>query len=131
MKNLTRISDSEWQVMRVIWDTPNLTATDVCAQLSEATDWNQKTVNTFLSRLESKGALTSDKIGRVKHYRALASETECQQQESSFFLKKVFRGKVGPALLHFVEREHLSADDIERLRKLIDQPDNNPKHPES
>jgi len=127
MKNLTRISDSEWQVMRVIWDTPNLPATEICSRLSDAAEWSQKTVNTFLSRLESKGALISEKIGRVKHFRAIVSESECQQQESDFFLKKVFRGRVGPALLHFVEREDLSEADIEQLRKLIDQPTNSKK----
>ena len=75
MKNLTRISDSEWQVMRVIWDTANITAKELCAKLPSSYDWSQKTVNTFLSRLESKGILS----------------------------KKVFRGKVGPALLHLLD----------------------------
>ena len=120
MKNLTRISDSEWQVMRVIWDQPSITATDVFHQLSDSNEWSQKTVNTFLTRLESKGVLGSEKIGRLKHYTALVSESQCQQKESEFFLKKVFRGKVGPALLHFAEQETLSEDDIAQLRKLID-----------
>ena len=127
MKILTRISDSEWQVMSVIWDHPALTSTEICTRLSDSNEWSQKTVNTFLSRLESKGVLDSEKIGRVKHYTALVSENQCQQKESEFFLKKVFRGKVGSALLHFAEQEDLTEEDIAKLRELIDSPKSSKK----
>jgi len=122
MKSLNRISDSEWSVMRVIWDHPGSTASEVLPKIDPAFNWSQKTVNTFIARLEKKGALKSDKIGRVKHYYALLSEAQCQRSESEFFLKKVFQGKVGPALLHFAENEDLSDEEIQQLRKLIDTP---------
>ena len=122
MKKQIRISDSEWHIMRVLWDHPSITSGDVYSKLSPSLEWSQKTVNTFLARLESKGIITADKIGRLKHYSACLTESECQKHESEFFLKKVFRGKASAALLHFVKREDLTDADIEVLRKLINQP---------
>ena len=122
MKKQIRISDSEWFIMRVLWDHPSLSSGEVCDQLSPSLEWSQKTVNTFLARLESKRIIAAEKIGRLKHYSACLTESECQKHESEFFLKKVFRGKASAALLHFVKREDLTDADIEVLRKLIDQP---------
>lgn len=124
MKKNKRISDSEWNIMRVVWDHPNLPASEVLTHLPSSLIWSQKTINTFLARLEKKGVIGASKIGRVKHYKACLSESECQRTESEFFLKKVFQGKVGPALLHFVENEELSADEMTKLRELINKPTN-------
>lgn len=121
MKKNNRISDAEWQVMRVIWDQPGLAASEVLNALSSSSNWSQNTVNTFLVRLEKKGIISSKKLGRIKHYEAIASELKCQRAEGEFFLKKVFKGKVGPALLHFVKNEQLSEDEIAKLHNEIDK----------
>jgi BlaI family penicillinase repressor len=41
----------------------------------------------------------------------------------SQFLKKVFRGEVAPLMLHFIENEDLSEDDIDELKQLLDKKD--------
>ena len=51
-----RISESEWDVMTVIWADPGATAQDVHHELAE-TGWTLRTVKSFLSRLVKKGAL--------------------------------------------------------------------------
>ncbi|MCG8526006.1 MAG: BlaI/MecI/CopY family transcriptional regulator [Opitutales bacterium] len=121
MKSPQRISDSEWQVMRVIWECPGLHAIDIHSRLDASLEWSQKTVNTFLARLEKKLVIRSEKIGRMKHYHPEVSEEECQQAESSQFLEKVFRGNAGMALLHFAENEELSDEEVQKLREIIDK----------
>ena len=82
--------------------------------------WKQKTVNTFLVRLETKGVITSKRAGRANVYRTLYTEKECRRFEGSQFLSKVFRGQVAPMMLHFIENEELSESDIDMLKKLLD-----------
>lgn len=117
-----RISDSEWEVMKAVWDHEPLTAVEVLKQLPHD-QWKQKTVNTFLTRLESKGVIRSERVGRANVYRSLMSEKECRGMEGSQFLKKVFRGEVAPLMLHFIENEDLSEDDVAELKQLLEKKD--------
>ncbi|MEM9157832.1 MAG: BlaI/MecI/CopY family transcriptional regulator [Verrucomicrobiota bacterium] len=117
-----KISDSEWEVMKVLWDHEPMTAVDVLERLPHE-QWKQKTVNTFLARLEAKGIVSSQREGRANVYRSLLSEGECRRVEGSHFLSKVFRGKVAPMMLHFLETEDLSDEDVAELKQLLERKD--------
>ena len=119
MSDAPRISDAEWEVMKALWDHEPMTAVDVLARLPHE-QWKQKTVNTFLVRLEAKGVISSKRVGRANVYRTLYTENECRRFEGSQFLSKVFRGEVAPMMLHFIESEELSDSDIAELKKLLD-----------
>ncbi len=119
MSNAPRISDSEWEVMKALWDHEPMTAVEVLERLPHD-QWKQKTVNTFLVRLEAKGVIASKRVGRANVYHSLLSENECRRFEGSQFLSKVFRGEVAPMMLHFIENEELSSEDIDELKRLLD-----------
>ena len=108
--------------MKAVWDHEPLTAVEVLKQLPHD-QWKQKTVNTFLTRLEAKGVIRSERVGRANVYRSLMSEKQCRGMEGSQFLKKVFRGEVAPLMLHFIENEDLSEGDIAELKQLLDKKD--------
>ena len=50
------LSNSEWKLMRRLWDRAPSTITELTAALREETGWSKNTVITMLSRLEAKGA---------------------------------------------------------------------------
>jgi len=120
MSQSPKISDAEWEVMKVIWDHAPMTSTEVLKSLPHD-NWKQKTVNTFLARLEQKGVLSSRREGRANVYSALLSESACRNSEGSHFLSKVFRGEVAPMMLHFIENEDLSENELEELRSLLNR----------
>lgn len=115
-----KISDAEWEVMKVVWDHAPMTAAEVLERLAHD-QWKQKTVNTFLARLEVKGVIESRREGRANVYSSLLSESECCRVEGSHFLSKVFRGKVAPMMLHFIENEELSDKELQELRIILEQ----------
>lgn len=119
MEKSPKISDSEWEVMKILWDHEPITAVEVLERLTHD-QWKQKTVNTFLARLETKGIIGSKRQGRANVYTSLLSESECCRDEGRHFLKKVFRGKVAPMMLHFIENESLSEEEISELRDLLE-----------
>ena len=104
----------------MLWDHEPMTAVEVLSRLPHDL-WKQKTVNTFLVRLEGKGVIASKREGRANVYHSILSESECRHAEGSQFLSKVFRGEVAPMMLHFIENEDLSANDIVELRRLLDE----------
>ena len=120
MEKGPKISDAEWEVMKVVWDHAPMAATEVLDRLPHD-QWKQKTVNTFLARLEAKGVVESRRKGRANVYWPLLSESECRRAEGNHFLSKVFRGKVAPLMLHFIENEELSDREISELRSILER----------
>lgn len=122
MKNVPRISDTEWEIMRIIWLKHPLTANEVIEQLAAAdVGWHPKTARTLLARLVQKGALGYEARGRTYVYSPLVSEEECVATASESFLDRVFGGSLRPMLAHFVERQKLTRKDLEELEKLLDE----------
>jgi BlaI family penicillinase repressor len=120
MKKVPRISETEWEVMKVVWAKAPCSAGDVIRALTRAdATWHPKTIKTFLSRLARKGALGFRKEGRAYFYRPLVTENECVAAASESFLDRVFGGSLKPMLAHFVDRKKLSAAEIRELKELL------------
>ncbi len=121
MNKAPQISDAEWEVMKVLWKTSPLTATEVAEEVCERMSWHPKTVKTLLSRLVKKGALRFKEEGNRYLYRPAVARERFIEQESASFVDRVFGGNAAPMLLHFVEKTELSDRDIEELRAILER----------
>jgi BlaI family penicillinase repressor len=115
------ISDAEWRVMQVIWERKTATAAEVIVALAPATRWRHRTVRTLLTRLVEKGVLTAEAQGNRYLYRPLVSRSKCIRSESQSFLNKVFGGDAADLLVHFVRHADISPEQIEELKRLLDE----------
>lgn len=116
---LPRISDAEWAVMKVLWGRGALTTSQIVAELKQSTDWKPQTVHTLLARLAQKGALNVTKRNREHEYRARVSEAECEHAITRSFLTRFFDGQLSTLVARFVEREKLSAKQIDELKRIL------------
>jgi BlaI family transcriptional regulator, penicillinase repressor len=123
VKRIPKISDTEWEVMRVIWRQHPITAGEVISQLAarDAT-WHPKTARTLLARLVEKKALDYEPQGRSYVYKPRVTEAECTAAASGSFVERVFGGSLKPMLLHFIEQRQISREDLDELRALLDRP---------
>jgi BlaI family penicillinase repressor len=115
------ISSAEWIVMKVLWNSGTATANQVVEALQAKMEWKPKTIHTLLRRLVQKHALAYDKIGREFHYRPLVDADHYAHFVSRSFLDRFFGGRLAPFLACLLEREKLSAEEIEELRRILDQ----------
>ena len=121
-KRIPRISETEWEVMRVLWARSPRSANEVIECLQGAGPRrNARTIKTFLTRLVSKGALGYSKEGRSYLYRPLVKEDECVDAASESFLDRVFGGSLKPMLAHFVETRKLSREEVRELKELLEK----------
>jgi len=121
MKTVPRISDTEWEVMRIIWGRHPITASEIIdALIAQDPSWHPKTARTLLARLVRKKALDYEASGRTYVYSPLVSEPECITTASESFLDRVFGGSLTPMLAHFVERRKLTREDLEELSQLLE-----------
>lgn len=119
MSDLPKISESEWLIMKVIWDENPITSSRVVEVLSGSTPWKPKTIKTLLSRLVKKGAVGHKNEGRGYLYYPLIEETVLVKAESQSFLKRVFRGALKPMIATMVESEDLSQKELDELKRLL------------
>ena len=115
-----QISDAEWVVMKVVWDKAPVTTNQVVESLGDRTRWKPKTIHTLLSRLVRKGAVEFEKKGREYLFRPKVSAEECEHAASRSFLQQFFDGELAPFLARFVEREKLTAQEIEELKRILE-----------
>ena len=122
MKKTPRISETEWEVMKVVWAEAPCSAGQIIQRLTRLDPtWHPKTVKAFLSRLVKKRVLGFKKEGRAYLYRPLVREGESVDAASESFLERVFGGSLKPMLAHFVERKRLSREDIQELKELLEK----------
>ncbi len=122
MKRLPRISDAEWQVMQVVWlASSGLTADEVIEALKGKVAWNARTIRTLINRLLQKKALKYEKEGRKYRYFPAVKQDQCVRQERRSFVQRVYGGTVAPMLAAFIDDAQLSHEDIEELKRMLDQ----------
>lgn len=118
-----QISDAESVVMEVLWGRSPLGADEVVAELSARSDWAEPTIKTLLNRLLKKGALRAKRDGRRYLYSPVLTRDAWVASQSEGVLDRLFGGRVAPLVAHFSERGKLSQDDIDELRRLIGEID--------
>jgi BlaI family penicillinase repressor len=121
MKQLPKISESEWLVMQVLWEKNPLTANEIVEKLSGKTKWKPKTIKTLITRLTNKGAIKYEKEGRLYKYYPAVSKDVCVRMERRSFVRRVYGGISKPMVASFLEDAELSADDIAELKKILDE----------
>jgi len=121
MKRTPKISEAEWEVMKVLWKTSPRTANDIVKELTGKTAWKRETIRTLINRLVSKKVLKFEKKGRQYHYCPRVNEAECIRAETESFVRRFGAGSIEPMLAAFVEEKELSAERIARLRQLLDE----------
>jgi BlaI family transcriptional regulator, penicillinase repressor len=119
---VSRISEAEWKVMKVLWASKDpIAAYDIIQVLAQTEDWKPETIKTLLNRLVKKGALGYEKYKNLYLYYALASESDCIRAESETFLARFFDGALEPMLAHFVEEHPLTPAQIKELKRILDK----------
>lgn len=121
MQDRPKISDAEWQVMKVLWEESPVTANQIVDKLTVETEWKPKTIRTLINRLASKKAIDFDKDGRQYMYYPVLSEEECVRQETRSFMSRVRAGALKPMLAAFLEEENLTQEEIEELKSILDK----------
>ena len=115
----TRISGAESQVMEALWRKGPLTPDGIVAEVGDAHGWAPGTVKTLITRLLRKKAIEGRREADGYLYRPLLSRTDYVQSESQSLVDRLFDGEVAPLVAHFAEHRALTSKDIQVLKKLI------------
>ena len=118
------LGEAELPVLRALWDGGPATVREVLNHLhTQGRRVAYTTVLTFLTRLEQKGFVKSDKSGLAYVYRAAVTRNQVTRSRLQTMLNELFDGEAAPLVLQLMKTERFSAQEIAELQKHIDQLD--------
>lgn len=112
-----KLFDSELKVMDVIWKEGDIPAKRVAEVLTKELGWNKNTTYTLIKRCIKKGALGRSEPNFMCH--ALIPKEEVQEAETDELINKVYDGSVDKLFSALLGRKKLSAEQIEKLKKIV------------
>ena len=114
-----KISDSELEVMKVLWRAEDALPGNVIREtLQKDRGWEPTTVKTLIGRLVAKGAVRQEKRN-VFYYSPLIGEEEYNAWATDNLIRKLYHGSARDLVAALVQSDGLSRDDIEELRNMF------------
>lgn len=116
---VSKITDSEVEVMRVLWKAGNeLPIAEIRKTLERESKWETSTIKTLLRRLCEKGVVESIKK-EVFYYRPLVSEAEYNEYTTQSLIDKLYSGSAKNLVASLLGSKKLKESDIEELRSMF------------
>ena len=101
----------------IIWGNEPVSSAEVVKLAEKELGWKKSTTYTVLKRLCEKGIFKNEG-GKVS---SLISKSEFYALQSERFVEETFSGSLPAFIAAFTKRKALSADEIEEIRRLIDE----------
>ena len=111
---------AELEVLKTLWDGGPATVRQVMNRLHRrGRKVAYTTVLTFLTRLEQRGFVKSDKSGMAYVYKPKVTREKVSKSRLRSLLEELYDGAAAPLVLQLVRDEQLSREEIDQLQHLI------------
>lgn len=116
---IRRLPDSELEVMQALWRcTLPATRQEIEAAMHRQPSLAPTTLLTLLGRLNEKGFLAVEKVGRVSRYRPLVERRAYLAAQSSSFVQKLCGGSIS-AFANALCDSGLTREELDELGRLL------------
>lgn len=117
---MKRLPESELEIMMIIWEYNRpVNRMEIEERLKK--DVAAPTILSFLNRLEAKGFVSVEKIGKINWYTSLVKEEEYLQKESRNILRRMYQNSLKNFVTALYDGEGLSSQDLEDLKAFIEE----------
>ena len=116
-----KLTNSEWQIMNVLWERYPATCRGVAERLPKEITWAYTTIKTLLSRLVEKGAVKESKNGNTSIYEPILSRQNARRNALKSLANQAFDGAFGPLMHFLLEDQKLSAKQRQELQRVLKQ----------
>jgi predicted transcriptional regulator len=114
------LGELQHAIMRILWERGEATVSEVHDGLYDDRRLAPTTIATMLRKMEDKGVVDHRVEGRHFVYRPTVSEQEVRSSMVSELVDRLFAGDPAALVSHLVDGRNITADEVERLRELLD-----------
>jgi BlaI family transcriptional regulator, penicillinase repressor len=119
-RQLQGLSPAETEILRLVWQLERATVQQVCDRLPARRTIAYATVQTLLRRLEAKGYIKHDVEGKAHVFFPAVKRDDVVKRSVGDFIERLFGGDPIPLVQYLAEHGKITAQDIERLKRLVD-----------
>ena len=116
-----KLTASEWSVLDSLWQESPQTVMQLVSRLGERVGWAKSTTITTLRRMEEKGLVHCEIVGKGKSYTPAVEQEQAVISETRSFLDRVYQGSVGLMMSAMARRQELSREEIAQLREILEK----------
>ena len=119
--NPTPLSKAQREIMRLVWDTNEITVSEVRDLLAKRHGWARNTVQTMMSRMEEKGWLRRRVVGRTFLYAAAVPKRTMLGSKVKELVDGLFGGSADEMVTALMEYRGLTKEEADRIRAMLDR----------
>lgn len=112
-------TDRQLDIMNVLWERGSATVREAKDELDEELAYTS--VLTVFQTLEERGHVRHEREGKAYRYYPEVEREEAGRNAVSYVLRRIFRNSPSALLTSLSEERELSAEEAERLDRLIDE----------
>src|SRR5690606_634460 len=116
--SLPDLSPAQREIMEIVWERGEVTATDVQRILCQTRQVARNTVRTLLERMEEKGWLQHRQEGRTFFYYAALPRHDTVRQKVREVIETVCGGSPSTLVAALLDDSRLQPDELKRIRRL-------------
>jgi len=114
-------TDRELEALKVLWRREEATVREIYEQINQSGELAYTTVLSLLQTMEQKGLVGHRQHGKAYLYFAKLQRDRTFRTLAGGFLDKVFDGAMDEYLVHALDSRRMSAAELDRLEKMIQQ----------
>ena len=128
--NLPPLSRLEQRIMGIVWKLCECSSAEVIAEHNKRDPRAETTIRTVLTNLREKGYVELvPTVERQHRFRPTTTQEDVGRQLLKDLVSGLFGGSSRQALMYLINDDTISDDDIESLRKLINERKRKGGHP--
>ncbi len=113
-------TESELEILRVLWDRGQATVRDVHEVLSKTKDAGYTTTLKLMQIMHEKGIVKRDESNKTHKYIALISREKTQKQFMGKMIDTLFQGSSTQLVMQALGNHKTSKEELDEIQKLID-----------
>lgn len=115
------LTENELSVMKVLWTSNPLTVSEIIEQLKRRPKPAYTSILTLVQVMEKKGYIAHEKQGKAFSYYPKLQKQNFMKGELSRISERLFGNNPLSLVMNLIQTEQLSKDDIEQLKKLLEE----------
>jgi BlaI family penicillinase repressor len=115
------LTAAQLEIMNLFWEQGELGVAQVWRSLGARRPVARNTVQTMLTRLVERGWLEARPDGNAFCFRALRPRKSTLREMVNKLLDTAFDGSASGLVMTLLENRHLSTNEAQRIREMIDQ----------
>ena len=113
------LTEQELEIMKIVWRIGDATVRQVYEEILKERKIAYTTVMTMMGILEEKHFLKKTSTEKAHVYRPAQAKALVMSRMVKEFVERVFNGSAKPLLMHLVENEQVTEEELAEVREIV------------